>query len=95
MIRLMVGNGSSMRQVKIPFWGLVLTGGAVVLVSLLLLAFLASLAVLIIPACLIGAGAAHWFARRGAPRGEPISTRRPADPNIIEGEYRVLDEKHR
>jgi hypothetical protein len=96
MIRLTVGRGPSMRQVKIPFWALALTGTATVLVAFLLLAFLASLAAIVIPICLIGAGAAHWFGRSGNSSREPIFTqRRPADPNIIEGEYRVLDKKRR
>ncbi|SDR50912.1 hypothetical protein SAMN05444161_4941 [Rhizobiales bacterium GAS191] len=96
MIRLTVGRGPFMRQVKIPFWALALSGTAVVLLGLLLLAFLASLAAIIIPVCLIGAGAAHWFGKSGNSAREPIFTpRRAADPNIIEGEYRVLDEKRR
>jgi hypothetical protein len=96
MIRLMVGRGPSMRQVRVPFWALALTGTAMVLVAFLLLAFLASLAAIIIPVCLIGAGAAHWFGRSDKSSREPIFTpRRSADPNIIEGEYRVLDEKRR
>ena len=94
MIRLMVGRGPYMRQVRIPLWAIALMGGATVLLSFLLIAFLASLAVIIIPVCLIGAALAHWF---GAPRNasrEPFFTRsRPADPNVIEGEYRVLSEK--
>jgi hypothetical protein len=96
MIRLVVGRGQQVRQVKIPFWAIALTGGAVVLLSFLVLAFLASLAIVVIPACLIGAGAAHWLRRSGGASREPIFTRRRgADPNIIEGEYRVLDETRR
>ena len=96
MIHLMVGRGGSMRQVRVPFWAFALAGGGVVLLGALLLAFVASLAVIAIPACLIGAGAAHWFGRAGRSSGEPIFTRnRRADPNVIEGEYRVLDEGRR
>jgi hypothetical protein len=96
MIQLVVGRGRYMRQMKVPFWALALAGGAVMLFGFLLLAFLASLALLIIPACLIGAGAAHWLARPGNSPREPIFVRdRPTDPNIIEGEYRVLDETRR
>ncbi|MFI5013393.1 MAG: hypothetical protein ACHQAY_13710 [Hyphomicrobiales bacterium] len=96
MIRLVVGQGSYVRQVKIPFWGLALIGGTAVLLGLLLLTLLASLAAIIIPVALLGAAAAHWFGKPRNPSHEPIFTRdRPYDPNIIEGEYRVLDEKRR
>jgi hypothetical protein len=96
MIRLVVGRGRYVRQMRIPLWALAMAGGAVVLLSFLLLAFLASLAIFIIPACLIGAGAARWLARPAAGSREPIFTRnRPSDPNVIEGEYRVLDERRR
>jgi hypothetical protein len=96
MIRLVIGQGRYNRQVRIPFWALALMGGAVVLAGFLLLAFLASLALVIIPVCLIGAGAAHWFGKSDPSAHEPIFTRRrPADPSIIEGEYRVLDKESR
>ncbi|MBV9113756.1 MAG: hypothetical protein JOY67_13135 [Hyphomicrobiales bacterium] len=97
MIRVVVGHGRFMRQMRVPFWALALVGGAVALLGFLLLAFVASLAIFIIPACLIGAGAAHWLGRSGNSAREPIFTRNrwPPDPNVIEGEYRVLDERRR
>ena len=97
MIRVVVGSGRFVRQMRVPFWALALAGGAVILLGFLLLAFIASLAIFIIPACLIGAGAAHWLGRTGTSSREPIFTRnrRPYDPNVIEGEYRVLDERRR
>jgi hypothetical protein len=96
MIRVVVGRGRYARQVKVPFWAFALAGGALVLVGFLLLAFIASLAIFTIPACLIGAGAAHWLGRSGNSTREPIFTRnRPSDPNVIEGEYRVLNERRR
>jgi hypothetical protein len=96
MIRLVVGRGAYVRQMKLPFWALAMAGATVVLLGFLLLAFLASLAMIVIPACLIGAGAAHWLKRSGKASREPIFTRhRPSDPNVIEGEYRVLDEPRR
>ena len=64
MIRVVVGRGRYLRQVKMPFWAFALAGAAVVLIGFLLLTFLASLAIFVIPACLIGAGAAHWLALR-------------------------------
>jgi len=97
MIRVVVGRGRYSRQVRVPFWAFALAGAAVVLASLLVLAFIASLAIFIIPACLIGAGAAHWLGRSSKSAREPIFTRNrhPYDPNVIEGEYRVLDERRR
>jgi hypothetical protein len=95
MIRIVVGQGRFVRQVKIPLWALALLGGAAILVSFLLLTFLASLALIVIPACLIGAGAARWFGNSGNGAREPVFTRRPADANIIEGEYRVIDKERR
>ena len=54
------------------------------------------LMIFVIPACLIGAGAAHWLRRQGNAKREPIFTRnRSNDPSVIEGEYRVLDERRR
>jgi hypothetical protein len=93
MIRVVVGRGRYSRQVKVPFWAFALAGTAVVLTGFVLLTFIASLVIFVIPACLIGAGAAHWL-RSGNPKREPIFTRnRPTDSNVIEGEYRVLDER--
>ena len=72
-------------------------GGAAVLVSLLLLTFLASLALFAIPAIVIGAFAARWFGpSRGNGAREPIFTRnRQPRTGVIEGEYRVLGERER
>jgi hypothetical protein len=96
MIRLVVGRGPYVRQVKIPFWAVALAGAATVLLGFLLLAFLASLAAVLIPVGLIAAAAAHWFGRSGNGSREPIFTRhRRSDPNVIEGEYRVLDKERR
>jgi hypothetical protein len=96
MIRVVVGRGRYARQVKVPFWAFALMSGALVVAGFVMLAFLAGLALFVIPACLIGAAAAHWLGRSGSPTREPIFTRnRPHDPNVIEGEYRVLDERHR
>jgi Flp pilus assembly protein TadB len=96
MVRVVVGRGRYTRQVKVPFWAFALAGGAVVLTGFLMLAFIASLVIFVIPACLIGAGAAHWLRRQANAKREPIFTRnRPNDPNVIEGEYRVHDERRR
>jgi hypothetical protein len=96
MVRVVVGRGRYMRQMRVPFWAFALAGAGVVAAGFLMLAFLASLAIFILPACLIGAGAAQWLGRSGSSTREPIFTRnRPHDPNVIEGEYRVLDERHR
>ncbi len=93
MIHLVIGQGRYARQVKLPFWTLAFLGGAAILVSFLLLTFLASIALLAIPACLIGAVAARWFGGAGHASREPIFTRnRQPQSNIIEGEYRVLRE---
>jgi hypothetical protein len=94
MIRLVVGHGRYARQVSVPGWMLALMGAGAMLAFVLLLTFPAGLALLAIPACLIGAAAARWL---GQPRGgarEPIFTRhRSADAKVIDGEYRVLTER--
>ena len=96
MIHLVVGQGRYMHQVRIPFWTVALLGGAAVLVSFLLLTFLASIALFAIPACLVGAAAARWFGGAGNGAREPIFTRnRRPESNIIEGEYRVIREDDR
>jgi hypothetical protein len=96
MIHLVIGRGRYARQVKVPFFMLALMGGAAVIVAFLILTLIASLALFAIPAIVIGAAAARWFGpwRKGS--REPIFTRnRPADANVIEGEYRVLGERER
>ncbi len=94
MIHLVIGNGRHARQVKVPFFMLALMGGAALLFAFLFITFVASLALFAIPAIVIGTLAARWF---GQPRGagrEPVFTRhRRSEPNVIEGEYRVLDAK--
>jgi hypothetical protein len=94
MIHLVVGQGPYMRQVRVPIWMLAILGGTAILVSFVLLTFLASLALLAIPACLIGAAAARWLNGSRGARREPIFTRdRRSRSDIIEGEYRVLGER--
>jgi hypothetical protein len=95
MIRLVVGRGRYVRQMKVPFWMIAAAGGALLLLGFLLMAFLASLALLAIPAILIGAGAAHFLGRGRPSFHEERSFPRDQDPNVIEGEYRVLDERRR
>lgn len=94
MIHLVVGRGRYVRQMRVPFWMVAAAGGALLLLGFLLIAFLASLALFVIPACLIGAGAAH-FLRGGASQYRDRPLPRDHDANVIEGEYRVLDGRRR
>jgi hypothetical protein len=95
MIHLVVGQGRFSRQMRLPFWSILAIGGAAAVAVVLALAFLASLALIVVPACLIGAVAAQLFGRSGRGR-EPVFTRfRDSDPNVIEGEYRVIDDGRR
>jgi hypothetical protein len=99
MMHFVVGQGRYVRQVKVPFWALMLIGAGAALFAFLLLAFLASFALFAIPAIVIGAAAARLLGHAGRNADgayEPIFTRnRHSDPNIIEGEYRVIGEKER
>jgi hypothetical protein len=93
MIHLVIGQGRYARQVKVPIFMLALMGGAVAIVAFLILTFIASLALFVIPAVVVGAAAARWFGPLREGSREPIFTRnRPSQSNVIEGEYRVLGE---
>ena len=85
MMHFVVGQGRYVRQVKVPFWALMLIGAGAALFA--------------IPAIVIGAAAARLLGHAGRNADgayEPIFTRnRHSDPNIIEGEYRVIGEKER
>jgi hypothetical protein len=95
MIHLVVGRGRYVRQMKVPFWMVAAAGGAFLLLGFLLFAVLASLALLAIPAILIGAVAAHFLGGARPAFRDERAFARDRDPNIIEGEYRVLDERRR
>ena len=99
MIHVMIGHGRYARQVRIPVFMLALMGAATVLTAFLVITLLASLALFAIPAIVIGAAAARLLGHAGRNADgayEPIFTRnRHSDPNIIEGEYRVIGEKER
>jgi hypothetical protein len=94
MIHVMIGQGRYARQVRVPLFMLALMGAATVLAAFLVITFLASLALFAIPAIVIGAAAARWFAPARESAHEPIFTRnRQPRSNVIEGEYRVLGER--
>ena len=94
MIHVMIGHGRYARQVRIPVFMLALMGAATVLTAFLVITLLASLALFAIPAIVIGAAAARWFAPAREGVHEPIFTRnRQTRSNVIEGEYRVIGER--
>lgn len=96
MIHLVVGQGRYARAVKLPFWAVALGGATFVAIVVLLVTLIAGAALVVVPALLVGAAVARLLSGRPNSAAEPIFTRnRRADPNIIEGEYRVLDDGRR
>ena len=99
MIRFLISDGSGTRAGTLPRWPLVFGIALTAAFGFVLVAVGIGLALLLAPVVLIGGLIARWRFRKfvetmRARSAEPFQ--RPGqDPDVIEGEYRVVDEDKR
>ncbi len=89
MLRFIRYDKGEPRVVTIPRWAIGLAAVAMVLLGILVLTLAAGIALVAIPVALIAAGIAAFLGRgKRVPRAQ-----RPADPNIIDAEFRVIERR--
>ncbi len=88
MQRIFMRGRSDMQVIRLPFWAIALTIGALAFLVLTLLTFAAGLALILVPVAAIGAGLAKWFGVK-----TPKVQRHAKYPDAIDVEFRVIEPK--